>query len=137
MTLDNPDAWNLDMDGGFGDLDLNFGDQEQPFNLDHTLNEDSMAVELGRDAAPARSARESLDLRLKKGVEDSFGLSGDTEGFGGDFEGMDLDIGNVGDLDINFGDIQADITGDAPGSRQCTCSQSIAILALTSSQLLP
>jgi cohesin complex subunit SCC1 len=130
MTIDGDRDWNMDdMDGGFGDLDLNFGDQ--PFNLDDTtLNEDSMAVEMARDAAPARSARESLASNLQlKGNEGDLSLpNGDERN---DFGDMDLDMGDVGELNLDFGDIlgNPDITqtqnGQSEGgSRRCKHSPS-------------
>ncbi|PVG01205.1 hypothetical protein CPB86DRAFT_781785 [Serendipita vermifera] len=94
MTVDGGD-WGLDLDGGFGDLDLNFGDV--PSN---DLDEDSMAVELAR--APAKAARESLAsaIRVNEPDIDLLSARGD-----GDFGDMELDIGDAAiDLNLDFGD---------------------------------
>ncbi|KIM30395.1 hypothetical protein M408DRAFT_328009 [Serendipita vermifera MAFF 305830] len=119
MSIDGGGDWNLDMDGGFGDLDLNFGELDT-----NELEEDSMAVEVARDAAPARSTRESLAsaLQVRTNDADLDGVSMRTRE-GGDFGDMDLDIGEVAaDLNLDFGDFMGDggdfgMGGNTDGSR--------------------
>jgi hypothetical protein len=121
MTIDGGGDWNLDMDGGFGDLDLNFGEVDN-----NELDEDSMAMEMARDAAPARSARESLAsaLQVRTDGADLDGLSMRTRE-GGDFGDMEMDIGEVAaDLNLDFGDFMGggdDFMGDPldDGTRRC------------------
>lgn len=136
MTIDGGGDWNLDMDGGFGDLDLNFG---EPSN---DLDEDSMAVEVARDAAPARSARESMASALNLNKPDFDNMSVHT-GDGGDFEGMDIDVGDVAaGLNLDFGDMFGDVNEPSEparpedGSRACECPLWCIILVLMLSQLL-
>lgn len=86
------------------DLGIDFGDGP----ADHTRPEDeTMSVEVGRDAAAMRSPRESLDSHLLgKGAQDMDVLSARSReaslgvdlDFGGDLGGMDFDLG------LDFGD---------------------------------
>jgi hypothetical protein len=129
MTIDGGGDWGLDMDGGFGDLDLNFG---EPSN---DLDEDSMAVEVARDAAPARSARESMASALNINKPDLDNTSVHT-GDGGDFVGMDIDIGDLGDLGLGFEDMFGEVnepneTAEPEGgSHACEYSTNRIVLRL-------
>ncbi|KZT21360.1 hypothetical protein NEOLEDRAFT_1099272 [Neolentinus lepideus HHB14362 ss-1] len=124
ITLANADdfQFNLD-DGGYGwDLGPSDGIGSQDYEVDLGLDfgdgasriegDDSMSVEMGRDAATHRSARESIDSRLigKGGAdfdldmlsqrsrsEQPFGAEVDMD-FGPDLGGMDIDLG------LDFGD---------------------------------
>ncbi|KAL6305234.1 Rec8 like protein-domain-containing protein [Sparassis latifolia] len=95
------------------DLGLDFGDG--PVSVQGTRAEDdSMSVEVGRDAAPPRAMRESLDSHLlgRRGVDEDVDMLSNKSrepsahpfdadmnlDFGPDIGGMDLDLG------INFGD---------------------------------
>lgn len=95
MMIDGPGDWGME-EGGFGDLDLGFDDM---FQGDA---DDSMAVEVLRDAAPARSARESLAsaLQLREDHIRPDELSRDN----GDFGDPADNFGDVGDLGLDFGD---------------------------------
>ncbi|KAH8119289.1 Rec8 like protein-domain-containing protein [Phellopilus nigrolimitatus] len=109
------------------DLGIDFGDGPAAEDADRTRIEDeTMSVEVGRDAAALRSPRESLgshflgkdiadmDLlstRSREASEHPFGADLD---FGGDLGGMDIDLG------LDFGDgVAGDNTmgGGAPGAR--------------------
>lgn len=126
MTIDGGGDWGLDMDGGFGDLDLNFGEHS------NDLDEDSMAVEVAREAAPARSARESMASALNINKPDFDNMSVHTRD-GGDFGDMDIDIGDVAaDLNLDFGDFLGNASEPneqgrpEDGSRACRFFCSIA-----------
>ncbi|TFK53683.1 hypothetical protein OE88DRAFT_1626643, partial [Heliocybe sulcata] len=124
ITLANAEdfQFNLD-DGGYGwDLGPSDGIGSQDYEVDLGLDfgdgasrlegDDSMSVEMGRDAASHRSARESIDSRFigKGGAaldldmlsqrsrsEQPFGADVDMD-FGPDLGGMDIDLG------LDFGD---------------------------------
>lgn len=118
ITLANADGFefNLDDGGGYGwDLGPSDGIGSQDFEVDLGLDfgpDDSMSVEMGRDAAPPRAPRESLDSRLagkantdldmdvlsqRSRSQDPFGADVDMD-FGPDLGGMDIDLG------LDFGD---------------------------------
>ncbi|KAG8814902.1 sister chromatid cohesion protein 1 [Serendipita sp. 399] len=111
MNLDGGAEWNLDLeDGGFGELDLNFG--EPTLN---DLDEDSMAIEIPRDAVQARSARESLAsaIRGKADITEADIFSRDS----GDFADTDMNLGDMGDLALDFGDVMGNLGDDAGGDQ--------------------
>ena len=118
------------MEGGFGsqDYDVELGIDFGPGGEEGEKGgeaDETMSVEVGRDAAPDRSARESLGSHLLGGEgaeldalshrsremsEHPFGPDVDMD-FGPDIGGMDLDLG----LDYGDGPSAGDITmGDAP-----------------------
>jgi len=131
MTIDGGGDWNFDMDGGFGDLDLNFGEVDN-----NELEEDSMAVEMARDAAPTRSTRESLASALRVRT-DNAELDGLSTREGGDFGDMEMDVGEVADLNLDFGDYDGfpvgDPFGDRPdgGSARCQSRHFCSLSSLT------
>jgi cohesin complex subunit SCC1 len=101
------------------DLGLTFGDEPA---TPHARSEaDDMSVEVGRDAAPLRPPRESLDSHLLKQGEDELDILShhsrapsehhfpDVMDFGfGPEERMDID------LDLDFGDRPASEGGKTP-----------------------
>lgn len=113
-SLDPGAEWVLDPDdGGFGDLDINFG--EGPADI--TFDDDSMAIEMPRDAVSGRAARDSLAsvVRGRADHADLDGLSQPSRD-GGDFDGMDLNFGDAGiDLGLNFGELMHDAEEHGPG----------------------
>ncbi|KAI0757197.1 Rec8 like protein-domain-containing protein [Daedaleopsis nitida] len=91
------------------DLNLDFGDgPEAPERTPSRMDDDDMSVEVGRDAAPRRAFRESLDshmvgprgpddldllsVRSRAQSENPFAADVDM-GFGPDVGGMDVDLG--------------------------------------------
>ncbi|OBZ70610.1 Cohesin subunit rad21 [Grifola frondosa] len=132
ITLATADDFHFDLDDpGYGfdlgpsdgigshdyeiDLGLDFGDGPAG-GIDNSsrMEDDSMSVEVGRDAAMPRAARESLDSHLlgrngadldldllsnrsREASEHPFGADIDMD-FGPDIGGMDLDLG------LDFGD---------------------------------
>ncbi|KAI5116755.1 hypothetical protein M0805_008368 [Coniferiporia weirii] len=93
------------------DLGIDFGDGPTGEELERTsLEDETMSVEVGRDAAAMRSPRASLDSHLLgKGTPDLDALSmrsreasehpfGADMDFGNDLAGMDIDLG------LDFGD---------------------------------
>jgi cohesin complex subunit SCC1 len=110
MTLDSGDGFGLDIDvgGDFGDLNITFGgdEPETARGMDLDMNEDSLAVELGRDAMDHRSAQESI-VSVLRGDADLDRLSVHSkEPPESRFDGLDmnLDFGEAAmDLGLDFG----------------------------------
>lgn len=122
MTL-GEEEWDLG-EGGFGDLDLNFGENVFVSGEDG-IEEDSMAIELGRDAPNPRQPRDSLASDLKLRGEQSFVTTAD--GLEAGAFDMDLDLGNMGDLNLDFGDAAAAVNVDEEGTRQCSSHPSASV----------
>ena len=132
MTLDAGDSIGLDIDvgGDFGDLGITFGGDEPEMarGMDLDMNEDSLVVELGRDAMDHRSAHESVVSALR-GDPDLDRLSVHSkEPSESRFDGLDmnLDFGEAAmDLGIDFGGGEFGAASEpekTPGvSRACTC----------------
>jgi len=101
------------------DLGLTFGDE--PVTPHERSEADDMSVEVGRDAAPLRPPRESLDSHLLKQTGDELDLlshhsrAPSEHPFGGD---MDFGFGPEGglniDLDLDFGDRPISEGGKTP-----------------------
>jgi len=132
MTLDAGDGFGLDIDvgGDFGDLGITFGGDEPEIahGMDFDMNEDSLAVELGRDAMDHRSVQESV-VSVLRGDADLDRLSVHSkeppESRFDDLD-MNLDFGEAAmDLGIDFGGGDFGAASDpekTPGiSRACTC----------------
>lgn len=132
MTLDAGDGIGLDIDvgGDFGDLGITFGGDEPEMarGMDLDMNEDSLAVELGRDAMDHRSARESVVSVLRGDVDlDRLSIhsKGPPESRFDDLD-MNLDFGEVAmDLGLDFGGGEFGAASEpekTPGvSRACAC----------------
>jgi hypothetical protein len=110
MTLDAGDGFGLDIDvgGDFGDLGITFGGDEPEMTrgMDLDMNEDSLAVELGRDAMDHRSARESVVSVLRGDVDlDRLSIhSKEPPESRFDDLDMNLDFGEAAmDLGVDFG----------------------------------
>jgi len=134
MTLDASDGFGLDIDvgGDFGDLGITFGGDEPEMarGMDLDMNEDSLAVELGRDAMDHRSAQESI-VSVLRGDADLDRLSVHSkeppESRFDDLD-MNIDFGEAAmDLGIDFGGAEFGAASEpekTPGvSRACTCSK--------------
>ncbi|KAI0259262.1 Rec8 like protein-domain-containing protein [Gloeopeniophorella convolvens] len=128
ITLATADDFQLDADeGGYGfdlgpsdgigsqdyevDLGLTFGDEEEPPSVHEPSEPDDMSVEVGRDAAPPRAPRESLDSHLLGDTRDELDLLShhsrepSEKPFGDDIDfGFGPDEGMNIDLDLDFGD---------------------------------
>ena len=132
MTLDAGDGFGLDIDvgGDFGDLGITFGGDEPEMarGMDLDMNEDSLAVELGRDAMDHRSTQESVISALRGGADlDQLSVhSKEPPESRFDDLGMNLDFGEAAmDLGIDFGGGDFGAASEpekTPGiSRACTC----------------
>lgn len=141
LDFDDP-GYGFDLDGGIGsqdydlDLGIDFGDGPTAGDAERTRTEDeTMSVEVGRDAAPPRSARESLDshllrrdgadldvlsVRSREMSEHPFGADVDMD-FGPDLGPMDIDLG------LDFGDGVPPEERAKSKSRGC---ESLVLLAL-------
>jgi cohesin complex subunit SCC1 len=132
MTLDTSDGFGLDIDvgGDFGDLGVTFGGDEPEMarGMDLDMNDDSLAVELGRDAMDHRSAHESV-VAVLRGDADLDRLSVHSkeppESRFDDLD-MNLDFGEAAmDLGIDFGAAEFGAASEpekTPGvSRACKC----------------
>jgi cohesin complex subunit SCC1 len=125
MDFDDADNFALGPSDGIGsqdflDLGLNFGDADE-----------TMSVEVGRDAGPPRAARESLDSHFLGRAHDDFELLSNKSrensehpnvdmGFGPDLEDMEIDLG------LDFGPV--------PGDREKTPGQTTRACMLTCSK---
>jgi hypothetical protein len=132
MTLDASDGFGLDIDvgGDFGDLGINFGgdDLEMARGMDLDMNEDSLAVELGRDAMDHRSTQGSVVSALRGDADlDHLSVhSKEPPESRFDDLGMNLDFGEAAmDLGVDFGGGDFGAASEpekTPGiSRACTC----------------
>ncbi|KAG8823005.1 sister chromatid cohesion protein 1 [Serendipita sp. 401] len=112
MNIDGGE-WNLDLEeGGFGDLGVNFGETTM-----NDLEEDSMAIEVLRDAAPTRSTRESLASAIKGQIDSTeLDLFGTNEREAGDFADTDMNIGDM-DLALDFGDLMGNVGDQTLGDQ--------------------
>lgn len=144
--MDDP-GYGFDLEGGIGsqdfdvDLGIDFGDGPVGDEAEKSGQADeTMSVEVGRDAAPDRSARESLGSHLLGGEgveldalshrsremsEHPFGADVDMD-FGPDIGGMDIDLGlDFGDGpsagDITMGEASAQPEKEKSVSRACQC----------------
>jgi cohesin complex subunit SCC1 len=100
------------------DLGLTFGDEPTPRDRSEI---DDMSVEVGRDAAPPRAPRESLDSHLLKQGGDEFDVfshhsrAPSEHPFGNDMDfGFGPDAGLNIDLDLDFGDRPISEGGKTP-----------------------
>lgn len=124
MNLDDADNFALGPSDGIGsqdflDLGLNFGDADE-----------TMSVEVGRDAAPMRGPRESLDSHLLgRGLDDFDMLSNSVRSreasehpFAPDVDmGFGLDAGDMEiDLGLDFGPMNSD-REKTPGATTRAC----------------
>ncbi|OCH84666.1 hypothetical protein OBBRIDRAFT_764010 [Obba rivulosa] len=98
------------------DLGLDFGDGPVSVNESAQLEDDSMSIEVGRDAMSPRAPRESLDSRIlgrhdadldilsthsRAASEHPFAADMNLD-FGPDLGGMDIDLGlDFGDIPLN------------------------------------
>jgi cohesin complex subunit SCC1 len=122
---DNGYGFDLGPSDGIGsqdyevDLGLTFGDE--PTTPRDRSEVDDMSVEVGRDAAPQRAPRESLDSHLLKQAGDELDVfshhsrAPSEHPFGDDMDfGFGPDAGLNIDLDLDFGDRPMSEGGKTP-----------------------
>ena len=172
ITLANANEFSLELDGPDFDFDLGVGDGigSQDFDVDLGIDfgdgpvddtadktgaaDETMSVEVGRDAASIRSPRASLVSHLlgkdgddalthrsREMSENPFGADMDLD-FGPDVNGMDIDLGlDLGDGlgDLSMGDGLLGENGKAKSlSRACMLFAIIDhIVLLMPKKLLP
>lgn len=128
IDFDDPTfGFDLDREDGMGghgedlDLGIDFGDGPVAEDADKNgAGDETMSVEVGRDAASFRSPRASigshllgkdhddaLSMRSREQSEHNFGNDMDLD-FGPDVAGMELDLG------LDFGDAPADVSMAEP-----------------------